>query len=81
MLIPTILTSHDIGRRQVILEDYSEEISDLYKSVEESTQTGILLPLEWDPESTKDFVRTIVLQVLSHSILDDDDLFQHGCDR
>ncbi|PBK97000.1 acetyl-CoA synthetase-like protein [Armillaria gallica] len=77
---PFKYTSKNTARRQVILEDYSEEISDLYKSVEESTQTGISLPLEWDPESTKDFVRTIVLQVLSHSILDDDDLFQHGCD-
>ncbi|PBK78299.1 acetyl-CoA synthetase-like protein [Armillaria solidipes] len=78
---PFKYTSKNTARRQVILEDYSEEISDLYKSVEESTQTSISLPLEWDPESTKDFVRTIVLQVLSHSILDDDDLFQHGCDR
>ncbi|KAK0196977.1 hypothetical protein F5146DRAFT_1153799, partial [Armillaria mellea] len=78
---PFKYTSKNTARRQVILEDYSEEILDLYKSVEESTQTAISLPLEWDPDSTKDFVRTIVLQVLSHSILDDDDLFQHGCDR
>ncbi|KAK0483762.1 hypothetical protein IW261DRAFT_1332931 [Armillaria novae-zelandiae] len=77
---PFKYTTKNTARRQVILEDYSEEVSDLYKSVEESTQTTTLLPSEWDPESTKDFVRTIVLQVLSHSILDDDDLFQHGCD-
>ncbi|KAK0210917.1 hypothetical protein DFS33DRAFT_1371246 [Desarmillaria ectypa] len=44
-----------------------------HKTVEESTQTSISLPLEWNAKSTGDFV-------LSHSILDDDDLFQHGCD-
>ncbi|KAK0463970.1 uncharacterized protein EV420DRAFT_1638889 [Desarmillaria tabescens] len=77
---PFTYTAKNTARRQVILEDYSQEISDLYKTVEESTQTSISLPLEWDTKSTKDFVRTVVLQVLSHSVLDDDDLFQHGCD-
>lgn len=68
-------------RRQAILDDYSEEITAIYKTVEESTQANIPPPLEWDDISTKEFVRTVVFQVLSHSISEDEDLFQHGCDR
>lgn len=37
-------------------------------------------PSEWDDTSTEEFVRTVILQVLSHSISDNDDFFQHGCD-
>ncbi|KAG7447913.1 acetyl-CoA synthetase-like protein [Guyanagaster necrorhizus] len=77
---PFTYTAKHTARRQAILNDYIEEISDLYQSVEDSTQANISLPFEWNAKSTKSFIRTVVLQVLSHSILDDDDLFQHGCD-
>ncbi|SJL11225.1 uncharacterized protein ARMOST_14628 [Armillaria ostoyae] len=64
----------------VILTDYSDEILVVYETVEESTQANIPPPSEWDDASTEEFVRTVVLQVLSHSISDNDDFFQHGCD-
>ncbi|KAK0461852.1 uncharacterized protein EV420DRAFT_1665230 [Desarmillaria tabescens] len=78
---PFTYTAKNTARRQAILDDYSEEITAVYKTVEESTQANIPPPLEWDDISTKEFVRTVVFQVLSHSISEDDDLFQHGCDR
>ncbi len=49
--------------RQAILDDYSEEIIAVYKTVEESTQADIPPPLDWDDISTKEFVRTVVFQV------------------
>ncbi len=70
-----------VSRRQAILTDYSDEILAIYETVAESTQANIPPPSEWDDASTEEFVRTVVLQVLSHSISDDDDFFQHGCDR
>ncbi|PBL02838.1 acetyl-CoA synthetase-like protein [Armillaria gallica] len=77
---PFTYTAKNTARRQAILDDYSEEITAIYKTVEESTQANIPPPLEWDDISTKEFVRTVVFQVLSHSISEDEDLFQHGCD-
>ncbi len=70
-----------VSRRQAILTDYSDEILAIYETVAESTQANIPPPSEWDNASTEEFVHTVVLQVLSHSISDNDDFFQHGCDR
>lgn len=49
--------------------------------VEESTQSSISPPAEWDLLSTKHFVRDVVKKVLNHDISDSDDIFQHGGDR
>ncbi|KAK0216122.1 hypothetical protein IW262DRAFT_1449678 [Armillaria fumosa] len=77
---PFTYTAKNTARRQAILTDYSDEILAVYETVEESTQANIPPPSEWDDASTEEFVRTVVLQVLSHSISDNDDFFQHGCD-
>ncbi|KAF8825493.1 hypothetical protein HHX47_DHR6000281 [Lentinula edodes] len=66
--------------RQAILNQYEEEIEAVYKAVEETTQSDIPAPVEWNPLSTKSFVRNIVTQVLSHTVKDGDDIFQYGCD-
>ncbi|SJL02272.1 uncharacterized protein ARMOST_05598 [Armillaria ostoyae] len=65
---------------EVTLNNYSAEIDILYKTVEDSTQAGILPPFQWDATSTQDFVRQVVLQTLPRPIPDNADLFQHGCD-
>ncbi|PBK96038.1 acetyl-CoA synthetase-like protein [Armillaria gallica] len=77
---PFTYTAKNTARRQAILTDHSDEILAIYETVAESTQANIPSPLEWDDASTEEFVRTVVLQVLLHSISDNDDFFQHGCD-
>ncbi|KAJ3884931.1 male sterility protein-domain-containing protein [Lentinula edodes] len=41
---------------------------------------GVTAKVLCPPLSTKSFVRTIVTQVLSHTVKDGDDIFQYGCD-
>ncbi|KAK0499792.1 hypothetical protein EDD18DRAFT_1460649 [Armillaria luteobubalina] len=77
---PVAYTAKNTVRRQVTLDNYSEDIETLYETVEGSTQSGILPPLEWDYTSTYEFVRNVVLQTFPHPIPDNADLFQHGCD-
>ncbi|SJL02274.1 uncharacterized protein ARMOST_05600 [Armillaria ostoyae] len=77
---PLTYTAKNTVRRQAALNDYNAEIETLYKTVEDSTQAGILPPLEWDGTSTQEFVRNVVLQTLARPIPDNEDLFQHGCD-
>lgn len=68
-------------RRQATLQEYNDEIESLYASVEDSTQADITAPLEWTPALTRDFIRKVVHSVLTEHVRDQDDLFQHGCDR
>ncbi|KIJ41947.1 hypothetical protein M422DRAFT_229444 [Sphaerobolus stellatus SS14] len=77
---PFQYTAKNTARRQVIINDYNEEIEALYASVEASTQANIPPPEEWNIVSTTDFVRTIVNKVLVHKVKDNDDIFNHGCD-
>jgi hypothetical protein len=68
-------------RRHAILNDYAEEIKQLYATVEESTQVNVTPPAEWSTSSATEFVRKIVGKVLVKDVDEYDDLFQHGCDR
>ncbi|KAJ3847468.1 hypothetical protein EV368DRAFT_51127 [Lentinula lateritia] len=77
---PFTYTAKNTARRQLILDQYEEEIEAVYKAVEETTQSDIPAPVEWNLLSTKSFVRNIVTQVLSHTVKDGDDIFQYGCD-
>ncbi|KAK0499795.1 hypothetical protein EDD18DRAFT_1442304 [Armillaria luteobubalina] len=77
---PVAYTAKNTVRRQVTLDNYSEDIETLYKTVEGSAQSGILPPSEWDYTSTHEFVRNVVLQTFPRPIPDNADLFQHGCD-
>ena len=78
---PFSITAKNTLRRQIILNDYEDEINALYDTVEETTQAVDTAPTSWDIVSTTTYVRTIVKKVLVHDVSDDDDLFQHGCDR
>ncbi|TFK38857.1 hypothetical protein BDQ12DRAFT_629926 [Crucibulum laeve] len=77
---PFHYTAKSTARRQAIINDYHDEIEALYASVEESTQSNIPPPREWDIISTTNFVRAIVDKVLVHKVQDEDDIFEHGCD-
>jgi hypothetical protein len=78
---PLELTSKGSVRRNVCLCKYESEIEELYKLVEESAQSGPQVPAEWTSESTLDFVRAVVHNVMEQQLDDNVDLFQHGCDR
>ncbi|KAI1786493.1 acetyl-CoA synthetase-like protein [Ganoderma leucocontextum] len=67
-------------RRTWILKDYQEEIDTLYTVVEESAQSDVVGPVEWNTESTRMFLRTVVEKVLRKSIPDGADFFRNGCD-
>ncbi|KAF8990609.1 hypothetical protein BDQ17DRAFT_1433645 [Cyathus striatus] len=77
---PFQYTAKNTARRQAIIIDYSEEIESLYETVEASTQSSIPPPSQWDIVSSTAFVRLVVNKVLAHSVGDDDDIFQNGCD-
>ena len=79
---PFELTPKGTVRRKVTLAQYEQEVDDLYRRVEESSQSGATVPTEWTPESTLDFVHSVVQRVLQYPALTEtDDLFKLGCDR
>ena len=73
--------THGNYRRQVIIDDYKEEISKLYQNIANESCPQIAVPSEWDAESTKAFVREVIQSVLPGITGNDDDFFRHGCDR
>ncbi|KAJ6541378.1 hypothetical protein B0H19DRAFT_1173050 [Mycena capillaripes] len=77
---PIELTVKGTPRRQAVLDAYAKEIEDLYLSVEDSFQKHLTAPVVFDPTSTLEFVRTVVVEVMRQLPGDDEDLFQRGCD-
>ncbi|KAI0672433.1 acetyl-CoA synthetase-like protein [Trametes maxima] len=69
-----------LPRRGAILTDYEQEIEELYKQVEESTQSDLKLPEVWDESSALSFVREVVQHTLNRPIPDDADIFRNGGD-
>ncbi|TFK79675.1 acetyl-CoA synthetase-like protein [Polyporus arcularius HHB13444] len=67
-------------RRNFILKAYNDEIEDLYKEIENSSQSEFAAPTVWDSSSTLDFVRTVVQSTLRRDIGDADDIFRNGGD-
>ena len=78
---PFEYTAKNTPRRQGMIDKYSDEIEALYEVVEATTQTSIPLPKIWDIISVTNFVAAVVRGVLVHEVKDNDDIFQHGCDR
>ncbi|CCL99492.1 uncharacterized protein FIBRA_01510 [Fibroporia radiculosa] len=67
-------------RRTAVIAQYEDEINAAYNLVEESSQINIPAPTEWNVETSRQFVRTIINKIIKHEIKDHDDLFHHGCD-
>lgn len=78
---PFTYTAKNTARRQAVIKDYEPEIEELYSQVEETTQPGLLLPSNWGPTQSLEFVRAAVFTVLKRELGDYDDIFQNGCDR
>ncbi|PCH42381.1 hypothetical protein WOLCODRAFT_17681 [Wolfiporia cocos MD-104 SS10] len=73
-------TTKGTARRGAILKEYEPEIAVAYEKVEQSEQLDILPPHSWDQDIMAQFIRSAVQNVIKYSLLDDDDIFQHGCD-
>ena len=46
-----------------------------------ATQAIKYFPNEWTEQSSLEFARNLIGSVLKVSVKDDDDIFQHSCDR
>lgn len=78
---PFTYTAKGSARRQAVIADYAAEIKELYAAVSETIQEEISAPLDWSLPQTLEFIRTTISNVLTATVDDDADIFQHGCDR
>ena len=78
---PFTYTAKATARRQAVIADYDPEIRALYDAITETTRSDIPVPKDWEQPQTMHFVRNIVKKVLTKRVNDEDDIFQHGCDR
>ncbi|KAJ7500861.1 hypothetical protein B0H11DRAFT_1800191 [Mycena galericulata] len=74
------LTAKGTPRRAQVLHTYQDEIREIYAVSEQSAQTHLAAPDNFDFLSSLDFVKRVVEEVMHELPADDDDLFQHGCD-
>jgi hypothetical protein len=78
---PFTLTAKLTARRQAVIAEYEPEINALYDAVDETAQAAKNFPNEWTKESSLEFARELIGSVLKVQVKDDDDIFQHSCDR
>ena len=78
---PFALTAKLTARRQAIIAEYEPEIDALYDAVDETAQAVKYFPKEWTEQTSLQFARDLVRGVLRAPVEDDDDIFQHSCDR
>ena len=78
---PFSLTAKLTARRQAIIALYQPEIDALYDAVDETTMAITHIPNEWTERTSLEYARDLISSVLKHPVGDDDDLFQHSCDR
>lgn len=76
-----VLTAKLTARRQAVIAEYEPEIDALYDEVEETAQAVKHFPNEWTEQTSLEFARNLVGSVLKVPVKDDDDIFQHSCDR
>ena len=78
---PFQFTPKGTARRQAILSDYADEIERGYKAIEEPSVTEIPIPTSYSMPECLVFVRKTTSEVFSTQLGDNDDFFQHGCNR
>lgn len=76
----TFTEKHNV-RRGAVLKDYEEEINALYAAVDASTQVDTPYPKQWRLYEATAFVHSCISEIMGGEVPDEDDLFQHGCDR
>lgn len=78
---PFDLTAKGTPRRHVVLDTYAQEIHEAYMAVEHSSQSHIPPPVNYELTETLRFARQAIAEVMIDTPQDDEDIFQHGCDR
>jgi hypothetical protein len=78
---PFTYTAKHTPRRAAIINEYAEEIEALYAAADENSENDLAPPSSWAYSTAKEFVRAVITRVLEHEVGDNDDIFQHGCDR
>ncbi|KAK0451172.1 NRPS-like enzyme [Desarmillaria tabescens] len=77
---PFEFTTKGSLRRQAVLKAYEQEIESLYKTVDEVSQTDVVIPQLWTLRNVVTMVRDIVTAVFERKIGDSDDIFLAGGD-
>ncbi|RPD70255.1 acetyl-CoA synthetase-like protein [Lentinus tigrinus ALCF2SS1-7] len=78
---PFQYTAKGTPRRHVCLKDYADEIEEVYRKIEESSQVNVATPEAWTDVTVREYVRKVVQTVMkAPHIGDHDDLFQQGGD-
>ena len=78
---PFTLTAKLAVRRQAVIANYEQEIDALYDAVNETSQVVKHFPKEWTKESSLEFARNLIGNILKDPVEDDNDIFQRSCDR
>ena len=65
----------------MMLQEYQEEISSLYQTVEATADNSVTLPLSSETHDFIKFARNIVWKILGQQLHDEDDIFLKGADR
>lgn len=82
---PFTYTAKNTTRRQAIINDYEEEINQLYKDFDDGSQSHVEPPPSWELPHALEFVRFIVSLPLGDerciNLEDDTDLFDIGLTR
>ncbi|TFK37077.1 hypothetical protein BDQ12DRAFT_608601 [Crucibulum laeve] len=77
---PFQYTPKGTPRRQIILNEYEEEIENGYAAIQESSASDLELLEGFNFDQSLAFVRQTVKKGMSAPIEDEDDFFQYGCD-
>ncbi len=78
---PFEFTAKGTLRRNAILKAYEQEIEDLYKTVDDASQTNIVIPQLWTQKNVMIMIRDIVTTFVQRKLDDTDDIFVAGGDR
>ena len=78
---PFTHTAKLTARRQATIAEYEPEIDALYDAVDETAQAVKNFPKEWTKVTSLKFARELIGSVLKVPVQDDEDIFQHSCDR
>lgn len=78
---PFVFTDKRSVKRALVLQLYDTEIETTCANAEKPPNTGIEFPTSWEYAAVLEYVGKVVVDVLGHTIGDDDDIFQYGGDR
>jgi hypothetical protein len=78
---PFSLSGKGAPQRTVVIEQYSQEIDEVYEALEENSSLDIHLPDSWDKRDIRRFVDELLSTTLDVTVGSKDDIFHAGCSR